>query len=65
MKVGDLVKHGWIEGKHGLITRVTDKPHSYDPGKMLRAYDILWFLRGYSYVSEELSYEFEVISESR
>ena len=65
MKIGDLVKHGWTEGKHGLITDIVDRVHSYAPGEKIRIYDILWFCKGYSYVSEEASFAFEVISESR
>ena len=65
MKVGDLVKHGWTKGKHGLITDIIDRPHSYAPGENIRIYDILWFCKGCSYVSEEASFAFEVISESR
>ena len=65
MKVGDLVKHGWTKGKHGLITDIVDRPHSCAPGQDIRIYDILWFIQGYSYVSEEASFAFEVISENR
>jgi len=65
MKVGDLVKHGWTKGKHGLITKITDRPHSYSPGEDIRIYDIFWVCRGYSYVSEEAYFAFEVISENR
>ena len=64
MKIGDLVKHGWTEGKHGLITDISDRTHSCAPGENIRIYDILWFCKGYSYVSEEASFAFEVISES-
>tara|TARA_Y100000034_G_scaffold97765_1_gene119500 strand:- start:1254 stop:1451 length:198 start_codon:yes stop_codon:yes gene_type:complete len=65
MKVGDLVKHGWTKGKHGLITKITDRRHRYSPGEDIRIYDILWVCKGYSYVSEEASFAFEVISENR
>ena len=64
MKIGDLVKHGWTEGKHGLSTDIIDRTHSGAPGENIRIYDILWFCKGYSYVSEEASFAFEVISES-
>jgi len=65
MKVGDLVKHGWTEGKHGLITDIVNRTHSCAPGENICIYDILWFCKGYSYISEEASFAFEVISESR
>jgi hypothetical protein len=65
VKIGDLVKHGWTEGKHGLITDIIDRTHSCDPGENIRIYDILWFCKGHSYISEEASFAFEVISESR
>lgn len=67
MKVGDMVRHGWVRGKYGLITKVVDKPRTCTPGEMMRRYDILWFdkNRKVSYVSEEASISFEVISESR
>ena len=67
MKVGDLVKHGWTKGKHGLITDIIDRPHSCAPGEIIRIYDILWFDRNrkVNYISEEASFAFEVISENR
>ena len=40
MKIGDLVKHGWTEGKHGLITDIIDRTHSCAPGENIRIYDI-------------------------
>ena len=67
MKVGDLVKHGWIADKCGVIVDFYDKQHSCsgDSEERIRLYDVIWTDKTPPYISREASFAIEVIDESR